>query len=174
MNCPKRRRSNRIEQAERVLLHLETSGALKEVVMSVNISQQGVKVLARRRMAPNSRGTALRLSAGREAPCRIVRQDPPGAEGLMETGLEIDTPNTSYWGFSAWQSEIEPEPAPAPVVADVPAAPPSLPELLEPLRAQAGEESFSVQLLCGIVDALEAKGLFTRDELIGTLRKLGR
>ena len=170
----KRRRSKRIDKSERVLLNLATPTAVQDIVLTIEVSSHGAKVLARRKMVADAKGSARLLSAGREVPCRVAWQRPPGKEGRMETGLEIYS-NTNFWGLDLSGSEIAPEPveAPPPAALEAP-APPSAAALLEALDTKANPAQLPVELWCALVDSLEAKGVFTRQELIGMLRQLGK
>ncbi len=170
----KRRRSRRINKSERVLLKLATPVEIQDIAVTIEVSAHGAKVLARRKMAPDARGTATYIAVGREVPCRIVWQRPAGKDGRMETGIEIYS-NTNFWALDLAGSELEPEPVAAPVATPVaaPAGSGSSAALLEAVRGQAAAASLPMDLWCAIVDALEAKGVFTREELIAMLRKIG-
>ncbi len=185
MSKTKQRRTPRVSKSERIMLNITSPVPVQEMVSTLLVSKNGAKVLSKRRLIPESRGTALFISAGREVPCRVAWQAAPGPDGQMETGLEILSAS-EFWG-AAEPGPAEPGAARAPTAApntmpDVPrgtspvaaAAPLSPLELLEKFRRESDPESFSVELWSGLVDALEAKGVFTRDELIGMLRKLGR
>lgn len=163
----KRRRSKRIDKSERVMLNLSTPTAVQDIVVTIEVSANGAKVLARRKMAPDARGMALYISAGRQVPCRIAWQRAPGPDGRMETGLEIYS-NTNFWGLDLSGSEVE-EAAP---VVDQPPLTAAI--LLEALDMKLDSSRLSVQLCCALVDSLEARGVFTRDELIATLRHMSQ
>jgi hypothetical protein len=123
-------------------------------------------------MAPNARGTATFIAGGREVPCRIVWQRPAGTDGRMETGIEIFS-NTNFWGLDLAGSELEPEPVPPePPPASAPARSDSA-ALVEAVKGQAGAATLPMDLWCAVVDALEARGVFTREELIAMLRRIG-
>jgi len=109
----KRRRSRRINKSERVLLNLTTPVAIQDIAVTIEVSEHGAKVLARRKMTPGARGTATFIAGGREVPCRIVWQRAAGTEGRMETGIEIFS-NTNFWGLDLAGSELEPEPVAVP------------------------------------------------------------
>jgi len=170
----KRRRSRRINKSERVLLNLSTPVAIQDIAVTIEVSAHGAKVLARRKMAAGARGTATYIAAGREVPCRIVWQRAAGTDGRMETGIEIFS-NTNFWGLDLAGSELEPEPVPAPEPPAVAALPTSgsAAALVEAVKGQAGAATLPMDLWCAIVDALEAKGVFSREELIAMLRKIG-
>lgn len=181
MSKGKQRRSSRVQKSERLMLNITSPVPVQEMVSTIMVSRNGAKVLTRRRLIPESRGTALFISAGREVPCRVAWQDAPRADGQMETGLEIFSPS-EFWGSPELGT---PRPSEAAARSTVPAvakgagpdtasAPASPQRLLEQFRTASDPESFPLHLWSGLIDALEAKGLFTRDELIGMLRKLGR
>ena len=163
----KRRRSKRVDKSERVMLNLATPTAVQDIVVTIEVSAHGAKVLARRRMAPEARGVALYIAAGRQVPCRIAWQRAPGPDGRMETGLEIYS-NTNFWGFDLTGSEV---------VEDVPVVdqpPLTAAILLEALDLKMDPSRLSIQLCCALVDSLETRGVFTRDELIATLRHMSQ
>ena len=94
----KRRRSKRVSKSERVLLSITDPTEIQDVVVTLEVSQHGAKVLARRKLQANSRGTATFIAGGKQVPCRVAWQRPPGAEGRMETGLEIYPTGANFWG----------------------------------------------------------------------------
>jgi hypothetical protein len=226
----KRRRSKRVTKSERVMLNLTDPAPIQDIVVTLEVSAHGAKVLARRHMQADARGTAMFIAAGRQVPCRIAWQRQPGPDGRMETGVEIYS-NGNFWGLDLAGSEVEPEPsqpqlppalkalspaastashhsshaghsshtshqtpaalkptaaAPAPVTK--PAAPPaptaaSTAAAVEQattvqamLEALGGSKSASlpIDLWCTLVDNLEAKGVFSRAELIAMLKKIGQ
>lgn len=172
----KRRRSKRIAKSERVLLNLATPVQLQDIVVTIEASAHGAKVLARRKMVPEARGVAVLISAGRQVPCRIAWQRPPGADGRMETGIEIYS-NTNFWGHDLSGSEVEPEPAVAPVVSELTphavTVRASAADIVQELKNQYGSPNLPVDLWCVLVDSLENKGVFAREDLIVMLRRIG-
>ena len=172
----KRRRSKRISKSERVMLSITEPTAVQDVVVTLEVSQHGAKVLARRHFKAESRGTATFIANGRAVPCRVAWQRAPGAEGRMETGLEIYS-NSNFWGLDLEGSEVDPEPEPPPPSAKAmpaalkPATPTSVAALVDALESK-NSASLSVDLWCALVDSLESKGVFTRSELIAMLKKL--
>ena len=183
----KRRRSKRVSKSERVMLSISEPSPVQDIVVTLEISQHGSKVLARRHFVADSRGTALFIAAGKQVPCRVAWQRAPGAEGRMETGLEIYS-NANFWGLDLAGSEVDPEPAlpaalslvkPAPAAAVAPSAsaPSSVSAMIAALSANLGptkSASLPIDLWCALVDNLEAKGVFTRAELTATLKKMGQ
>jgi hypothetical protein len=193
-----RRRSKRISKSERVMLDITEPTAVQDIVVTLEVSAHGAKVLARRHLQKDSKGTAMFIAAGRKVPCRIAWQRTPGADGRMETGLEIYT-NGNFWGLDLAGSEVDPEPAkPLPAALRAPdssakpaaagrSSSPSHPAVSagkqEPsatmkavLQALGNNrsESLPIDLWCLLVDSLEAKGVFTRAELIAMLKKMGK
>jgi hypothetical protein len=201
-----RRRSKRISKSERVMLDITDPTPVQDIVVTLEVSANGAKVLARRHMDKEARGTAMFISAGRKVPCRIAWQRQPGPDGRMETGLEIYS-NGNFWGLDLTGSEVDPE-APRPLPAALrasgvtpagglkvpaatppkavvaspgskPAAPPAaakggtMQAMLEALGKNRSA-SLPIELWCMLVDNLEAKGVFSRAELIAMLKKIGQ
>ncbi len=178
-----RRRSKRVSKSERVMLDITDPTPVQDIVVTLEVSAHGAKVLARRHMQKEARGTAMFIAAGRKVPCRIAWQRPPCPDGRMETGLEIYS-NGNFWGLDLEGSEVDPEPAPVPVA-------PAGPKMPAALRPASGAESPSatmraiteaisknrsvslpIDLWCMLVDNLESKGVFSRAELIAMLKKI--
>jgi hypothetical protein len=170
----KRRRSKRVAKSERVMVSITDPPPVQDVVVTLEVSQHGAKVLARRHFLADSRGTAMFIATGREVPCRVAWQRSPGAEGRMETGLEIYS-NSNFWGLDLEGSELEPDPPPPKPAAATPkaAAPPSVAAMVDALESK-NSATLSIDLWCALVDNLEAKGVFSRAELIAMLKKLGQ
>jgi hypothetical protein len=197
-----RRRSKRISKSERVMLDITNPGPVQDIVVTLEVSAHGAKVLARRSMEKEARGTAMFITAGRQVPCRIAWQRAAGPDGRMETGLEIYATG-NFWGLDLAGSEVavEVEPSkPLPPAlkvsvsvpaaaakpsaaasrpshathAAIPAAKPSSTQAM--LEALGGNRSASlpIDLWCMLVDNLEAKGVFSRAELIAMLKKIGQ
>jgi len=172
----KRRRSKRVSKSERVMVSITDPAPVQDVVVTLEVSQHGAKVLARRHFPKDSRGTATFIATGREVPCRVAWQRAPGTEGRMETGLEIYS-NSNFWGLDLEGSELEPEALPQSLTAAVPraaaakAAASSVAAMVDALGSK-NSATLSIDLWCALVDNLEAKGVFTRAELTAMLRKL--
>lgn len=166
----KRRRSKRVSKSERVMLNITEPSPVQDIVVTLEVSEHGAKVLARRHLKPESRGTAVFIATGRSVPCRVAWQREPGPEGRMETGLEIYA-TSNFWGLDLHGSELEPEPAPVLVAAAKPAAAPnSVSAMVDAMGAS--KASLPIDLWCSLVDNLEAKGVFTRVELAAMLKKI--
>jgi hypothetical protein len=193
-----RRRSKRVSKSERVMLDITDPSPVQDIVVTLEVSANGAKVLARRHLQKDSKGTAMFITAGRKVPCRVAWQRAPGADGRMETGLEIYS-NGNFWGLDLAGSEVEPEPAmplpdalratpepaakPAASRPSNPSHPAASPAKQEPsatmkaiLEALGNNRSASlpIDLWCLLVDNLEAKGVFSRAELIAMLKKIGK
>jgi hypothetical protein len=172
----KRRRSKRVSKSERVMVSITDPSPVQDVVVTLEVSQHGAKVLARRHFVTDSRGTAMFIATGREVPCRVAWQRAPGAEGRMETGLEIYA-NGNFWGLDLEGSELEPELLPHALTAAAPkaaagkVAASSVATMVDALGSK-NAATLSIELWCALVDNLEAKGVFTRAELAAMLRKL--
>jgi hypothetical protein len=156
----KRRRSRRVSKSERVMVSLSKPVPVQDIAVTVDLSAHGSKVLARRKLPPNGQGMLQYISAGRQVPCRIVWQKPPGPDGRMETGVEIFS-NTNFWGLDLSGSELESE------VAATPA--PAAPAPSAPMPPADSPELWAI-----LVDELEAKGVVTRAELIERLQRLAK
>jgi hypothetical protein len=193
-----RRRSKRISKSERVMLDITDPAPVQDIVVTLEVSANGAKVLARRHFQKESKGTAMFIAAGRKVPCRIAWQRAPGPDGRMETGLEIYS-NGNFWGLDLAGSEVEPDPPkplPAALRASEPAAKPSgrsssgshpvvsapaakkepsatMKAIIEALGNNRSA-SLPIDLWCLLVDNLEAKGVFSRAELIAMLKKIGK
>jgi hypothetical protein len=189
------------------MLDITDPTPVQDIVVTLEVSAHGAKVLARRHMEKEARGTAMFISAGRKVPCRIAWQRQPGPDGRMETGLEIYS-NGNFWGLDLAGSEVDPEaPRPLPAALRVagvtpagglklPAATPpkgvALPGAKPAATPPAAKEhggtmhamlealgknrsaSLPIELWCMLVDNLEAKGVFSRAELIAMLKKIGQ
>lgn len=192
-----RRRSKRISKSERVMLDITNPKPVQDIVVTLEVSANGAKVLARRHMEKEARGTAMFIAAGRQVPCRIAWQRAPGPDGRMETGLEIYA-NGNFWGLDLEGSEVEITmdqskplplslrapafgPAPAKPLAATPpphgvagkAQPANMHAMIAALGANRSA-SLPIDLWCMLVDNLEAKGVFSRAELIAMLKKIGQ
>ncbi len=168
----KRRRSKRVSKSERVMLNIVTPSPVQDIVVTLEVSAHGAKVLARRHLEVDSRGTATFIAVGRQVPCRVAWQRPPGPEGRMETGLEIYS-QTNFWGLDLEGSEIEPAPIAPPPPRVSKENVETIGELVETMKASASP-TLSIDLWCVLVDTLETKGVFSRTELIAMLKKLAK
>lgn len=175
MSSRKNRRSERVDTVQRVLLEIQ-SPALKEIVITEEVSENGAKVLARRKIPQGAKGTLQVLSSGRQVPCRVVWQRPEMVgDGRMETGIEIFS-NSNFWSISFQGPEgAPPPPPPEPAPKAVEAPPPNPQAVVEAVSsaAERGPEALA-HLWSLLVQALEEKGVFTRDDFIATLQRMGK
>ncbi len=166
------------------MLDITEPKQVQDIVVTLEVSAHGAKVLARRTFEKESRGTAMFIAAGRKVPCRVAWQRKPGPDGRMETGLEIYS-NANFWGLDLAGSEVEPEPAealpPTPPsgvkLGTLPASAREQPVTIRALVEALGSNrsaSLPIDLWCLLVDNLEAKGVFSRAELIAMLKKIGQ
>lgn len=170
----KKRRSERVLAAHRLMLIVQgPSGAaiLKEIATTVDISRHGALVRGRQILQPDWTGTLIHLSSCRQVPFRVAYQvAPPSMPGYFDTGVEI-LATDDFWGRSFSNFAVLPE-TPDIVIENAAVSPA---ELLEELRkaseVPAGEKMLET-LWCGLVEQLEERRVFTRTELVATLRKL--
>lgn len=174
----KDRRSERVPATHRLMLGiLGPSGAefLKEIVTTVEVSQHGALIHGHRTFQTNWRGTLLQLSSGRQVPFRVVWQiKPPTGGEYLETGVEI-LADFNFWGLAF--SNPDAEPVPATITIENDAVSPE--ELLQALRKwsafQPPEAGRLLETIwCGLVQQLEEHNVFTRAELVSTLRKISQ
>ena len=172
----KDRRSERVPAAHRMILTiLGPNGAevLKEIITTIEISQHGARIKGRRSLQPNWRGLLVNLNSGRQAPVRIVWQTKgsPNAE-YMESGVEV-LADFNFWGQVFQSPDTNPEQA----WIAIENAGMSAKELLQVFRnASAFEPEQREKVLeavwCGLVEQLEARKVFTRKELVATVRRI--
>ena len=174
----KKRRSERLPAAVRLLLTIQgPSGAavLKEVITTVEVSQYGARLRGRRPMEVGLQGVLIQLSSGRQTPFRVAWQIPsPDHPAYLDTGVEL-MPNLDFWGrtFSS-----APEPPPMEVVLeDATVSPAELLQALSPKSPEPGDAKAG-QLLetvwCGLVEQLEERNVFTRAELVASIRRIAQ
>ena len=174
----KKRRSDRQPAAVRLLLTiLGPSGAavLKEVITTVEVSQYGARLRGRRPMEVGWQGVLIQLSSGRQAPFRVAWQIPvPDHPGYLDTGVEL-MPNLDFWG-----RRFSPVPEPAPmeiVLEDATVSPAELLQALSPKSPEPGDaqaEQLLETVWCGLVEQLEERNVFTRAELVASIRKIAQ
>lgn len=173
----KNRRSERVSAAQRLVLTiLGPSGAeiLKEIVTTVDISQHGACLRGRRTLQPNWQGVLIQLSAGRQAPFRVVRQAKSSSEPTyLETGVEI-LATFNFWGRTFTNPDAET--APAEIAIENASVTPEalLRQLAESSEFQGPRDVGVLETVwCGLIEQLEERKLFTRAELITSIRKIG-
>jgi len=172
----KDRRSKRVPASHRLLLTIigpSGSEIAKEIVSTVELSQFGARVRGRRSLRAESEGMLTQLRSGRQARVRVAwQQKSTESAEFFDTGVEILS------GFDYWGISFE-EPAPGTAKADAPeeTVPLTVPELLGKLKESASAEAggASMEMLwCALVEQMEAKQLFTREELIASLRSVAQ
>ena len=148
---------------------------LKEIVTTIDVSENGARVKGQRTLQQNWRGTLLHLSSGRQIPCRVLWQARRSTEGeFWETGLEVvDT--FGFWGVRF--SNPEPEPPAADIAVEEPIVTPEA--LLEGLGESPQLQSLEGQRVleavwCGLVEQLEERKVFTRAELVASIHKIAQ
>ncbi len=141
------------------------------MVSTLDISLHGAKVLAQRKHKPESHGTVELLGARRVVPCRVVWQATERNEqGFLETGLELGLEQSSWTSlFNELQFAMPGAAGPpaadsaneiAPVASEIAGA-----------QASRGDQAI-IELWSALLELLETKGVFTRDDFIATLRKI--
>ena len=170
----KDRRSERVTAAHRLMLTVlgESGGEiLKEIITTIEISQHGTRIKGRRTLQPNWRGNLIQLSSGRQTPFRVVWQVKSPSDPLyLEAGLEI-LATTSFWGRSFANPDADPE-APEIVIENVALSPQELLRELRKISPAPGSPRVLEAAWCGLVEQLEERKVFTRTELVASLRKL--
>jgi len=177
----KDRRGKRVPAAHRLLITiLGPTGAEigKEIVSTVEVSQHGARVRGRRTLRPDTQGTITQLSSGRQAPFRVAWQQKGSEPNSIDTGVELLS-TFDFWGAIFSESSVHPVPA-APVESAVESGPPPISpaELLDELR-KAAQSSSSEQktrvleaLWCALIEQLEERQVFTREELLTAIRSV--
>ena len=170
----KERRSERVAAVHRMMLTiLSPTGAelLKEIIITVDVSRHGARVRGRRTLQPNWKGTLVQLSSGRQVPCRVSWQVKPTPEAdYFETGVEIMA-NFDFWGRSFSSGDLES--LEAPILIENAGLPPE--ELLQALRnASGGNGELLEAVWCGLVEQMEERKVFTRAELVASIRKVSQ
>lgn len=168
-------RNERFPASHRLLLQTTGPVAVREIVNTVDISLHGARVLARSKLQAKARGTVELLDIPpRPVPCRVVWQDVKSNEqGCYEVGLELGLElgtRMSLWDILVSENKSE-EPAVESGHAPPEVAP--IASLIGDVAGKAGDQT-SIQLWSSLVQLLEARGLFTRDDLIETLRTIGK
>lgn len=178
MGSIKNRRSERVDTRQRMLLEILHPVAIKEIIITEEVSWHGAKVLARRKIPKDSRGLLHVVPSGRQVPCRVVWQKSElDEEGRMWTGIEIYSPS-NFWELSFQGAEFpDPLSVPAAVSSGQAAAEPALDAaaLFAAMTGERTDPSSSLLILwSGLIQALQDRGIFTRQDLITTLRKMAK
>ena len=173
----KDRRSKRIPAKHRLMLTiLNTSGTavVKEIVITVEVSRHGARIRGRRPLQTGWKGVLAELSSLRKAPFRVAWQAKASdATGYLDSGVEF-LEDAEFWVERF--SKPDPEPVPPAKVEQAPVSMEKLLEELSELSAFQGQEKGRVLegILCGLVEQLEERKIFTRAELVACLRKVGQ
>ena len=178
----KDRRSKRIPETHRLLLSILGPTGLeisKEIVTTVEVSLHGARVRGISTFRPDSQGVLTQLSSGLQAPVRIAWQAKAESNSkFLDTGVEFLSA-FDFWGTAFSDPAAAPAPGAAPPdkVARPPVSPQALLEELDKTsqspdsdpRARALEAAW-----CGLIDQLEERKVFSRDELLASLRTISR
>lgn len=177
-----RRRSERIPAAHKMMLVVADADITvsKEVVTTVLISKYGAQVRGRRAIDPAAAGRVMNLGSCREAKCRVAWHLPSTSHpGFFDTGLEF-LDNEDFWGckfseyhpvMTATQAKLE-----KPSVSSATPSELTPRKLLEHLRmagSSPNANDLNEALWCGLVEQLEQRRVFTRNEMVSTLKRLG-
>jgi hypothetical protein len=174
----KDRRSKRTPETHRLLLTILGPTGLeisKEIVTTIEVSLHGARVRGIRTFRPDSQGVLTQLSSGLQAPVRIAWQAKAESNSKsLDTGVEFLSA-FDFWGMTF----SEPAAAPASGVAHVnlpPASPHALLEELEKMSPSADNQRVRAleAAWCGLIDQLEERKVFSRDELLASLRTISR
>ena len=178
----KDRRSERIPAVHKMMLVVADGDVTisKEVVATVLISQYGAQVRGRRAVNLAATGLVMNLSSCRQAKIRIAWHLPSTSHpGYFDTGIEfLDT--ADFWGCKF--SEYRPVMIAANAKLEKPSANTAVPaeltprKLLDHLRMAGSSpkaSNLNEKLWCELVEQLEQRGVFTRTEMISTLKRLG-
>jgi len=174
----KDRRSDRIPAVHRLMLTIiGPTGAemQKEIVTTVEVSQHGARIRGRRTLQVNWQGNFIQLTSGRQAPVRIAWQVKPSPEAdYYESGVEL-LGNFNFWAREFTAGDLEG----AESSVTIESATVSPEELLQEMRkASAFKAAQSGTLLevlwCGLVEQLEERKVFTRQELAASVRKISQ
>lgn len=168
-------RHPRFEVVHRLMLRIAKPHSIEDIVTTVDVSMHGARILSRRSLPVDARGTIELTETRRQVPCRVVWQKKQRNEdGCFETGLELGLdPATRkcLWPELGGPGASHPSAPAAPHPAAEPAG--SVVDLLAERHAKAGLDGLS-DLLSAVIGVLEKRGAIKREELIETLRSLGR
>ena len=175
----KDRRSKRIPETHRLLLSILGPTGLeisKEIVTTVEVSLHGARVRGIRTFRPDSQGVLTQLSSGQAAPVRIAWQAKAASNPkFLDTGVEFLSA-FDFWGMAFSEPAASSAPGAAP--ADRPLVTPQA--LLEELEktSQSPDDAQRARTLeaawCGLIEQLEERKVFSRDELLASLRTISR
>lgn len=167
------RRFERRTAAHRLLLHITDPIPFREMVSTLDISLHGTRILAQRKHRPESRGTAELLGTGRAVPCRVVWQaDKRNEQGFLETGLELGLDLSSRTSLFSGLESAKPAAAGGPSPASAGEVAPIASEIAE-AQASRGDQAI-IEIWSALLELMETKGVFTREDFVATLRKIGQ
>jgi hypothetical protein len=179
----KKRRSKRVSAAHRLMLKIlgaDGGDVVKEVVTTVELSRHGARLRGRRALTLDARGLLVQLRSGEQIPFRVAWQiKAPAGQGYLDTGVEF-LEDSDFWKQTFSREETAPAAAEE-AATPLRKLPPEklLPEkLLEDLlQSPAFQDRESGLFLegvwCGLVEQLEERHVFTRAELVASLRAIG-
>lgn len=179
----KDRRSKRIPETHRLLLTILGPTGLevsKEIVTTIEVSLHGARVRGIRTFRPDSQGVLTQLSSGLQAPVRIAWQAKAASNPkFLDTGVEFLSA-FDFWGTTFPELAAAPAPVASPLPAPVGRPPVSPLALLEELGntcqpANDGQRARTLEAAwCGLIDQLEERKVFSRDELLASLRTISQ
>lgn len=175
----KDRRSKRVPAAHRLLLTiLGPTGTeiAKEIVTTVELSLHGARVRGIRTFRPDSQGLLTQLDTGQQAPIRVAWQARAASNPrFLDTGVEF-LAAFDFWGMSSSEPTGEPaKPTPATAPVESPRlTPQGLLEKLEKTSQPSGDHrSRTLEAVwCNLIEQLEERKVFSRDELLASLRNI--
>jgi hypothetical protein len=182
----KDRRSKRVPAAQRLLLTIlgpTGSEIAKEIVTTVEVSVHGARLRGIRTFRADSQGVLTQLGSGQQIPFRVAWQAKvPSNPNFLDTGVEL-LAGFDFWGVAF----SEPTAAPAPAAAAAPAAAPApiekppispqevLDELERTSQATADQRARTLEAAwCNLIEQLEERKVFSRAELLASLRNIGQ
>ena len=177
----KNRRSKRIPASHRLMLTILGPTGLevsKEIVTTAEVSLHGARIQGVRTFRPDSQGVLTQLKTGLQAPVRIAWQTRAADPKYLDTGIEFLSA-FDFWGVSFSKPKAQPA-QPASPEAPPPVSPQALLEEFEK-SSPLSEDSRNSQRArtleaawCGLIDQLEERNVFSRDELLASLRTIGQ
>jgi len=183
----KDRRSRRVPAEHRLLLTIlgpTGSEIAKEIVTTVEVSLHGARLRGIRTFRPDSQGVLTQLGSGQQAPFRVAWQAKvPANPNFLDTGVEL-LADFDFWGVTFSEPTASPAPAvvtAAPVAAPAPIEKPSispqevLDELERTLQTSGDQRARTLEAAwCNLIEQLEERKVFSRDELLASLRNIGQ
>ena len=170
------RRSKRVVAKQNLLMTIlgpKGNELVKEVVTTVEISRHGARIQGLHPLKPGWCGVLVELKSLRKAPFRVAWQTkPPTGKDYLDSGVEF-TAEFDFWG-QAFPSPNASAAKPATAAKDELSLKELLQEVLKSPAFQKPESGrFLQEIWCGLVEQLEERKAFTRDELVAYLQKIG-